>query len=55
MQAGQATRGLAAPLSHGVKSTGVEPGGTARMCQPPAKCGYYSVDLRTVSLLQAWL
>lgn len=29
----QATRDFAAPLGHGVKSTGAEPGRTARMCQ----------------------
>lgn len=48
----QATRVFAAPLGHGVKSTGAPPGWTARMskCQP-AKCGCYcTVDLRTVSL-----
>lgn len=29
----QATKSFAAPLGHGVKSTGTEPGGTARMYQ----------------------
>lgn len=29
----QATRDFAAPLGRGVKSTGAEPGRTARMCQ----------------------